>query len=103
MYSTVKDIQGALEDALNDLIYAMSIWAKLARFSMDKYEVSYSWDDSIIVDKDTELAAMQADVSAGIIRPELYIMKIYGVTAEEAVKMMPKVDNILKKSPFDEE
>lgn len=103
MYSTIKDIQGALEDALNDLIYTMSIWAKLARFSMDKYEVSYSWDDSIIVDKDTELATMQADVSAGIIRPELYIMKKYGVTEEEAVKMMPKVDNILKKSPFDEE
>lgn len=103
MYSTVKDIQGALEDALDNLIYAMSVWAKLARFSMDKYEVSYSWDDSIIVDKDTELATMQADVAAGIIRPELYIMKKYGVTEEEAVKMMPKVDNILKKSPFDEE
>ena len=103
MYSTVKDIQGALESALNDLIYAMSVWAKLARLSMDKYEVSYSWDDSIIVDKDTELASMQADVAAGIIRPELYIMKKYGVTEEEAIKMMPKVDNTLTKSPFDEE
>ena len=103
MYSTVNDIQGALESALDDLIYAMSVWAKIARFSMDKYEVSYNWDDSIIVDKDTELASMQADVAAGIIRPELYIMKKYGVTEEEAVKMMPKVDNTLTKSPFDEE
>lgn len=103
MYSTVKDIQGSLENALNDLIYAMSIWAKLSKFSMDKYEVSYNWDDSIIVDKDTELTSMQADVAAGIIRPELYIMKKYGVTEAEAIKMMPKVDNTLTKSPFDEE
>ena len=103
MYSTVNDIQGALESALDDLIYAMSVWAKLARLSMDKYEVSYNWDDSIVVDKDTELASMQADVAAGIIRPELYIMKKYGVTEEEAIKMMPKVENTLTKSPFDEE
>lgn len=103
MYSTVKDIQGSLENALNDLIYAMSIWAKLANLSMDKYEVSYNWDDSIIVDKDTELVSMQADVASGIIRPEIYIMKKYGVTEEEAIKMMPKVDTTLTKSPFDEE
>lgn len=103
MYSTVNDIQGTLENALDNLIYAMSVWAKLAKFSMDKYEVSYNWDDSIVVDKDTELASMQADVASGIIRPELYIMKKYGVTEEEAIKMMPKVDNILTKSPFDEE
>ena len=81
----------------------MSVWAKLANLSMDEYEVSYNWDDSIIVDKDTELASMQADVAAGIIRPELYIMKKYGVTEEEAINMMPKVDNTITKSPFDEE
>ena len=103
MYSTVNDIQGALESALNNLIYAMSVWAKLSGLSIDGYEVSYNWDDSIVVDKDTELASMQADVAAGIIRPELYIMKKYGVTEEEAIKMMPKVDNTLTKSPFDEE
>lgn len=103
MYSTVNDIQGSLENALDDLIYAMSVWAKLTRLSMDKYEVSYNWDDSIVVDKDTELASMQADVAAGIIKPELYIMKKYGVTEKEALKMMPNVDNTLNKSPFDEE
>ena len=103
MYSTVNDIQGALENALDNLIYAMSVWAKLANLSMDEYEVSYNWDDSIVVDKDTELASMQADVAAGIIRPELYIMKKYGVTEEEAINMMPKVDNTITKSPFDEE
>ena len=40
MYSTVKDIQGALESALNNLIYAMSVWAKLSGLSIDGYEVS---------------------------------------------------------------
>ena len=33
---------------------------------------------------------MQQDVTAGIIRKELYIAKKYGVSEEEALKMMPQ-------------
>lgn len=53
------------------------------------YEMSFRWDDSIVVDKEKELLSMQQDAVSGMIRKELYIAKKYGVTEEEALKMMP--------------
>ena len=89
-YSTVKDIQNALETALKNLVYAINVWAVLAGKSKSlKYEMTFNWDDSLIMDKESDLLSMQQDVASGLIRPELYIMKKYGVTEEEAKKMMP--------------
>lgn len=92
MYSNVKDIQNSLEETLDHLIYAMSVWGQLYGLCNGKFETSYKWDDSIVVDKESELASMQADVSAGLLRPEIYLAKKYGVTEEEALKMMPNVE-----------
>lgn len=89
MYSNIKDIQNSLENALNDLLYAMAVIGQLYNLCNMNYEVSYNWDDSIIVNKDKELESMRADVAAGILRPEIYISKKYGVTEKEALKMMP--------------
>ena len=36
---------------------------------------------------------MQQDATAGIIRKEIYIAKKYGVSEEEALKMMPPQQN----------
>lgn len=91
MYSNVKDIQNSLEDALDHLVYAMSVWGQLYGLCHGKYETSYKWDDSLVVDKETELNSMLADVSANILRPEIYLAKKYGVTEEEALKMMPQL------------
>ena len=88
-YSTVKDTQKSLEYALDNLIYAMAVLGQIYGLCDTNYEVSYDWDDSIVVDKDKELESMRNDVASGILRPELYIMKKYGVTEEEAKKMMP--------------
>ena len=35
---------------------------------------------------------MLTDVSANILRPEIYLAKKYGVTEEEALKMMPQLE-----------
>ena len=89
-YQTVSDIQGALQSALEDLLYAMVKIGQIEGLPVtDKYDVSFSWDDSIIIDKEKQLASMQLDVSSGILRPEIYIAKKYGITEEEALKMMP--------------
>lgn len=88
-YATVKDIQNSLQVALEHLVYIMDIYAKLYGLSNSKYEMTFNFDDSLVLDKDAELLGMLNDVSAGIIRPELYIMKKYGVSEEEAKKMMP--------------
>ena len=87
-YSTVSDIQKALEQ----LVYAMDVIAQLANLNGGKkYEISFDWDDSIVIDKEQELQSMQQDATAGLIRKEIYIAAKYGVSEEEALKMMPPI------------
>lgn len=80
-YSSVQEIQKALQRALDDVIYTMDVYCTLynivgdvvkdadGRVDMQKlgrYEVSYDWDDSIIVDKDTELQKNMQLLTAGL-------------------------------------
>ena len=100
-YSTVKDIQNNLENALIDLVSVMDIVSKIYKLSNNtSYDMSFNFDDSLILDKDLELASMLGDVSAGILRPEIYLAKKYGVSEEEALKMMPTYDDVTK-SPYE--
>ena len=92
-YSTVSDIQKSLQTALEQLVYAMDVMAQLSGLSgRKKYEMSFDWDDSIVIDKEQELASMQQDAVASFIRKELYVAAKYGVSEEEALKMMPQQD-----------
>ncbi len=56
-YAMVVDIQKALRDALEGLLYAMDIWATLGNLApRGQYSVVYSFDDSIVADHDTQFA-----------------------------------------------
>jgi A118 family predicted phage portal protein len=105
-YQTVKDIQNNLQVAQENLIYAMSILGQIAELPVKpvdlEKDVSFNWDDSIIIDKDTELLGMFNDVSSGYLKPEIYLAKKFGVSEEEAKKMMPKQVET-KPSVFPEE
>ena len=54
-----------------------------------EYEMSFEWDDSIVADTDTEFARRMSMAAAGMIRPELVVAWYFGVSEEEARKMMP--------------
>lgn len=89
-YATVSDIQTSLEDALEDTIYAMDVLATLYNLApVGKYETSYTWDDSILVDAKEEQTVMMQEANMGYIKKEIYLMKRYGVTEEQAKEMMP--------------
>lgn len=95
-YSTVSDIQKSLQKALEHLVYAMDVLAQISGLQGGKsYELSFNWDDSIVIDKEQELLSMQQDATGGFIRKELYVAKKYGVSEEEALKMMPPQQNDL--------
>lgn len=72
-YSRVRNLQKSLQNALDELLYAMDVWADAYDLAPSgKYEVSYSWDDSIITDTDKEFAQRLQLVSANILsRAEL--------------------------------
>lgn len=91
-YVMVTDTQMALQDALEDLVYAMDFWAALYGLipTGNDYEVSFDWDDSVIVDAEVERQEDRQDVAMGVMRLEEYRAKWYGETLEEAEKNLPE-------------
>lgn len=93
-YSTVASLQSSLQAALTDVVYAMDVWATINSLApAGKYEVSFSWDDSIVVDSDKEFLQRMQLASAQYIRPELMLSWYFGCSEEEARKMMPAQTN----------
>lgn len=92
-YSTVVDIQKALKVSLENLLYAMDYLATYDKLEdKGEYEVSFEFDDSIIIDSKSEQAIMMQEVAAGLIKPEKYLMERYGVTEDQARDMMPSMN-----------
>lgn len=98
MYATVYDIQNALEDTIKDLVYAISTLADLYQLTPnDEYELLFDWGDGIIKDtqaQQEELEHMRLDVAAGLLKPELYIMKKYKVDEQTAKSMMAEQNEV---------
>lgn len=95
-YSTVRDIQKALEHALDHLIWVMDQYASLYHTAPSgAYKVSYSFGDGVLEDTDKEFAQRMQLVNAQILRPELMLTWYYGCSEEEARKMLPQQDNPL--------
>ena len=64
---------------------AMDFWITIYNLApAGDYEVSYIWDDSIVVDTEKERQTDRADVSMGAMQLWEYRMKWYGETEEQA-------------------
>jgi A118 family predicted phage portal protein len=104
-FQTVKDIQKSLKISLEHLAYCMWYVGSMAKLPVNKgtfednADMSFDFDDSIVVDHESEIASMQTDVSLGIIKKVYYIMKKYKKTREEAEEMMQD-DTIITGDPF---
>lgn len=90
-YSFVSQIQESLQNALEDLIKAMDVWTSLYKLApAGSYDVSFNFDDSLIVDSKTENQLMMQEATSGLIRKEIYLMRRYGVTEDQAKEMLPE-------------
>ena len=90
LYSTVKDLQAALESALRGLIAALDFWAGHVKGAPPRgaVDVAFLWDDSILVDALTERAQWQTDVQMGLRSKAEYRQHFFGedeATAEAAL------------------
>lgn len=96
-HSTVSDIQKSLQNALEQLVYAMDVIAQLSGLSgRKKYEMRFDWDDSIVTDREQDRKQDIQDVSMGIMRPEEYRAKWYGETVEQARKNLPEQNQVME-------
>lgn len=90
-YSAVSDVQTALQGALEHLVWIMDFYATLYKLApAGKYEVGFTWGDGILQDIDKEYTRRKALADDGWIRPEAFLAWYFGVSEEEALKMMPE-------------
>ena len=92
-YDTIAGNQQALEACLRDVVHAMDVHATLAGLAPEgEYELSFEWDDSIIVDTDQQLNERLALANVGAIsRAELRGWYL-GETDAQAAAAIAQID-----------
>jgi len=91
-YATITDTQSALEDALNQLLYAMDIWVTLNNLApKGTYDAVFYFDDSVVSDHDVLLANSLQEVGAQLMSKVEYRMVVKGETEEIARKYIAMV------------
>jgi len=86
------DCQKALQNALDQLLYAMDTWATLNKLSpKGKYSVTYDWDDSVIVDKDAQFTNDLRLVTGRLMSDVEFRMRNFGEDEKTAIKMLAMI------------
>ena len=92
-YATNSDIQMALQDALEDVVYVMDVYCTLYNVTPDgEYEVSFEWDDSIIVDSESELSKRITLMQNGLASKLETRMWYFGETENQARTALQQID-----------
>ena len=100
-YATITDTQSALEDTLNQLLYAMDVWATLNNLApKGKYDAVFYFDDSVVSDHDVLLANSLQEVGSGLMSKIEYRMVVKGETEEIARKYIAMVTEEQPKDFF---
>lgn len=109
-YQTNADIQSAIQSCLEDLVYIMNVLCELYEITpTGEYETSFEWDDSILVDVDTELGKRITLMQNGVASKLELRMWYYGETERQAREALLKVqeenreaveDNIMTQMDF---
>lgn len=98
-YQTNADIQQAIEDTIKDVIYAANAYCTLYQITPEgEYDISFEWDDSIIVDVDTELSKRITLMQNGLSSKLENRMWYFGETERQAEEALRKIDEENTKS-----
>lgn len=93
-YSENADIQQAIQKALEDVVYAMNVHYCIATGSPqqdDDCQVSFEFDDSIIVDREAELQQRLTLMDRGLAGEVENRMWYFGETEEQATAALDKI------------
>lgn len=93
-YQTKQSNEDLIEEALGKFIMTLGEVAELYEvFSTpdEDYEVVFSWDDSIIRDKDSETAHYLNLMNNQLVSKKFALMKIMDITEEQAIEMLNEI------------
>ena len=106
-FSAVSKIQRSLENAEKDLVYVYDALASLYELCPEgAIEQSHEWDDSLIVDSESEQRIRQQEVREKLRTKVSYLMWRYGFTEEQAEKELKKIideSNMVESSIFNQQ
>lgn len=103
-YVTVSDIQGSLQTALEDLIYSIDVLMSLYGIKHKVgADVSFDWDDSILVDSEKKQAQALVEKNAGLIDDIEYFVQTRDYSEEEATEYVNKIRERSKEQISHEE
>ncbi len=103
-YSAVSQMQRSLENALNHLVYIMNVYCDLYELAPNgEYEVSAEWDDSIVVDAETEQRIAMQEVDRRLMSKKDYLIRRYGYTEEQAEQKLQDIEKENKINDIFEE
>ena len=92
-YQANAEIQQALEETLKDVIYIMNAYCDLYEITADgDYDVSFEWDDSIIVDVDVELGKRITLQQNGLASKLENRMWYFGETERQAEEALMRIN-----------
>jgi A118 family predicted phage portal protein len=92
-FATNADIQMALQDALTDVVYVMDVYCTLYEVTPPgEYEVSFEWDDSILVDSESELSKRITLMQNGLASKLETRMWYFGETENQARAAMMQIE-----------
>ena len=87
------DIQQSLEDTLREVIYIMDTYCTLYEITEEgEYDVSFEWDDSIIVDINEEINKRITLMNSGIMSKLELRMWYFGETERQAQEALTMAD-----------
>ena len=103
--SFVADVQSAFKKSHEALLDAMHTIAVLYGLCPDgDYEVMFNFDDTLAINRSEAFKELLQLAAAGMVKPEYVTSWYFGVSEEEARKMMPApFDDTMKDEPVAEE
>lgn len=91
-YQTNVDIQHAIQTTLEDVVYIMNVYCTLYNITPDgEYDVSFEWDDSLIIDIDAELEKRIVLQQNGLVSKVENRMWYFGETERQAQEALTKI------------
>lgn len=93
-YTTIADNQKALETCFRDVIRAMDKFATIYNLAPEgEYDVSFDWDDSILVDKSQEMNEDLSLVASGLMSKTEFRQRHFGETKAQAQAALEEIQN----------
>ena len=90
--ATITDTQKTLQNALDQLLYAMDVWATLGKLSTSgKFEATYTFDDSIVTDYEMQFTQDSKAINMQVMSKVEFRMRNYGESEEVAKKKLKDV------------